>query len=172
MGYLYIFSTILFTVYGQLVLKWKINDYGSLPAAFLDKITFLMQLFLNPWILSGFLAAFLAALSWMAAMTKFEICYAYSFIIYFFVLVFIDYIFFLMLLFLNPWILSGFLAAFLAALSWMAAMTKFEISYAYPFMSLSFVLVFIFSVFFFGDSFSIQKIAGIACIVLGIIIMK
>lgn len=118
MGYLYIFSTILFTVYGQLVLKWKINDYGSLPAAFLDKITFLMQLFLNPWILSGFLAAFLAALSWMAAMTK------------------------------------------------------FEISYAYPFMSLSFVLVFIFSVIFFGDSFSIQKVAGIACIVLGIIIMK
>src|SRR5699024_287737 len=114
----YIFSTILFTVYGQLVLKWKINDYGSLPAAFLDKITFLMQLFLNPWILSGFLASFLAASSFMTALTKFEIIYAY------------------------------------------------------PFMSFSFVLVFIFSVFFFVDSFSIQKIASIACIVLGIIIMK
>src|SRR5699024_12209791 len=94
MGYLYIICTILFTVYGQLVLKWKINDYGSLPAAFLDKITFLMQLFLNPWILSGLLAAFLEALSWMAAMTKFEISYDYPFMSLSFVLFFIFFVFF------------------------------------------------------------------------------
>ena len=28
MGYLYIAGTVLFTVYGQLVLKWRIVNYG------------------------------------------------------------------------------------------------------------------------------------------------
>jgi len=118
MGYFYIFGTIAFTVYGQLILKWKIDQFGSLPEPFWDRITFLLQLLLNPWILSGFFAAFLAALSWMAAMTK------------------------------------------------------FDISYAYPFMSLSFVLVFILSAFLFGEPVSFQKIMGFALIVLGIIVMR
>lgn len=118
MGYIYIFGTVLFTVYGQLVLKWKIDQYGALPDTFQDKIVFLLQLLLNPWILSGFFSAFLAALCWMAAMTK------------------------------------------------------FDISYAYPFMSLSFVLVFLFSIYMFGEPVSVHKVAGIALIVLGIIVMR
>ncbi|UJL45465.1 EamA family transporter [Virgibacillus sp. NKC19-16] len=118
MGYAYIFSTIFFTVYGQLILKWKINQFGSLPEAWIDKFGFLFQILFNPWILSGFLAAFLAALSWMAAMTK------------------------------------------------------FDISYAYPFMSLSFVLVFILSVVLFGEPISTQKVVGFSLIILGIIVMR
>ena len=37
---------------------------------------------------------------------------------------------FLLLQFLNPWILSGFACAFLASLAWMAAMTRFDLGYA------------------------------------------
>ncbi|CDQ38863.1 MULTISPECIES: EamA family transporter [Virgibacillus] len=118
MGYLYILGTIGFTVYGQLILKWKIDQYGSLPDAFMDKVIFLLQLLLNPWILSGLFSAFLAALCWMAAMTK------------------------------------------------------FDISYAYPFMSLSFVLVFILSALFFGEPVSAQKIIGFSLVIVGIIIMR
>ncbi|MBP1970692.1 multidrug transporter EmrE-like cation transporter [Virgibacillus natechei] len=118
MGYAYIFGTIFFTVYGQLVLKWQIDQQGNLPEAWLDRFSFLFQLLLNPWILSGFFAAFLAALSWMAAMTK------------------------------------------------------FNISYAYPFMSLSFVLVFILSAVFFGEQVSTQQIVGFSLIILGIIVMR
>ncbi|WP_067727176.1 EamA family transporter [Oceanobacillus damuensis] len=118
MGYFYILSTIIFTVYGQLVIKWTMDKQGGLPEAWGEKFMFLIQLLLNPWILSGFLAAFLAALSWMAAMTK------------------------------------------------------FDISYAYPFMSLSFVLVFILSAFLFGEPVSTQKLLGFALIILGIIVMR
>lgn len=118
MGYAYIFGTIFFTVYGQLILKWKIDQQGALPGPFGEKFVFLLQLLMNPWILSGFFAAFLAALSWMAAMSK------------------------------------------------------FDISYAYPFMSLSFVLVFILSAVLFGEPVSTQKIIGFGFIVLGIIIMR
>ena len=116
MGYFYIFGTIFFTVYGQLVLKWRIMDYGTMPDAFSDKIFFLIKLLFDPFIFSGFAAAFIASFFWMATMTK------------------------------------------------------FELSFAYPFMSGAFVLVFLFSVFLFQEAVTWQKIVGLILIVLGIII--
>lgn len=114
MGYVYIFGTIFFTVYGQLIIKMRIGNYGSLPAETMEKLFFLLKLFLDPFIFSGFISAFLASMCWMAAMTK------------------------------------------------------FELSYAYPFMGLTFVLVFLFSIFFMGESFNIYKLLGLALIIAGI----
>lgn len=116
MGYFYILSCIFMTVYGQLVLKWRINRYGELPEGLHEKF--------------GFFAKAL----------------------------------------LDPFILSGLCAAFAASLFWMAAMTKFEISFAYPFMSLAFVLVFVFSVALFGETVTPQKTAGVLLIVAGILV--
>ena len=116
MGYFYIFATIFFTVYGQIVLKWRINTVGTLPEGLTDKIIFLFKLLFDPWIFSGFLAAFIASFFWMATMTK------------------------------------------------------FDISYAYPFMSGAFVLVFLLSVFLFQEPISWQKVVGLLLIISGIII--
>ncbi len=115
MGHIYILMTILFTVYGQIVIKWQINSAGAMPTELTEKIWFIMRLLLNPWILGGLLAAFLAAISWMAAMSK------------------------------------------------------FPISYAYPFMSLAFVLVLILSNIFFKEPITMGKSIGMGLIVLGII---
>ena len=49
-------------------------------------------------------------------------------------------------------------------------MTKFEISYAYPFMSLAPALVFMIGILFLGENFSIGKLLGLFIIILGIII--
>jgi drug/metabolite transporter (DMT)-like permease len=84
---LYIVSTVLFTVYGQLILKWRIAQLGALPSGGGEKVKFLLVLLLDPVILSGFVAAFLAALSWMAAMTKYQLSFAYPFMSLNFVLV-------------------------------------------------------------------------------------
>lgn len=116
MGYFYIFGTIFFTVYGQLAIKWKITSYGSLPEAFSEKILFLFKVLFDPVIFSGFLSAFIASFFWMAAMTK------------------------------------------------------FELSYAYPFMSGAFVLVFLLSVLLFHEVVTWQKIIGLALIVVGIFV--
>ena len=78
-GHFYILLTLLFTVYGQLVLKWQMGQAGSMPEGGSDKILFLLQQFFNPWIISGLFSAFLASLAWMAAMTRFELNYAYPF---------------------------------------------------------------------------------------------
>ena len=49
-------------------------------------------------------------------------------------------------------------------------MTKFDLSYAYPFMSLNFVIVAFLSVWLFGEPFSAQKGVGLGLVVLGIVI--
>ncbi|MDQ7057295.1 MAG: EamA family transporter [Ghiorsea sp.] len=81
MGYLYIFGTVFFTVYGQLILKWRIVEYGALPERFSEKLIFLFKLLFDPYIFSGFFAAFIASFLWMAAMTKFDVSHAYPIIV-------------------------------------------------------------------------------------------
>ena len=72
---------MVFTLYGQLILKWRISDHGALPESSSDKIFFLLRLFTDGYILSGFIAAFLASLAWMATMTKFDLSHAYPIIV-------------------------------------------------------------------------------------------
>ena len=116
LNYLYIAATIAFTVYGQLILKWRIAHFGSLPAGVLEKLKFLVALVFDPYIFSGFLAAFLDSLAWMAAMTK------------------------------------------------------FELSHAYPFMSLNFVVVLLLSGWLLNETMTTQKFLGVFLIVVGTIV--
>ncbi len=87
MYHFYIFITIFFTVYGQIVIKCQINLLAAIPSEMIEKIYFFLGFIINPWILSAFFAAFLASLSWMAALTKFTLSYAYPFMSLTFILV-------------------------------------------------------------------------------------
>jgi len=117
MKYLYIAGTILFTVYGQMILKWRIIklNWSMIEGKPVEKI----------------------------------ICY-------------------LKLLF-DPFVFSGFLSAFIASICWTMAMTKFEITKAYPFMSISPAIVFLLGVFFLKETFTIGKVIGLVLIILGTI---
>lgn len=75
-------------------------------------------------------------------------------------------------LLLDPFVLLGLAAAFIASLFWMFTLTKFELSFAYPFTSLSFVLVVVASAVFFHEPITAYKIIGLACIMLGIVILS
>ncbi len=116
MSYLYVFFTIVLTVYGQIVIKWQVMKAGAFPEDSLGKAYFLIHLLLNFWVIS-----------------------AYS-------------------------------AALLASVTWMAAMTKLQLSHAYPFMSLAFVLVILLSNIFFGEQITTPKVAGVMLVVLGLAI--
>lgn len=52
----------------------------------------------------------------------------------------------------------------------MAAMTKLQLSHAYPFMGLTFVVVMLASGFFFHELITTLKIVGVALIVLGLVV--
>jgi multidrug transporter EmrE-like cation transporter len=114
--FVYIFAVIVLTVCGQLILKWQVAKAGAFPQSFPLRALFLLRLVLNPWVIGGMFAGFLAFLCWMAALTK------------------------------------------------------FELSYAYPFMSLAFVLVLFSSALLFHETVTMPKMFGILLIMTGIII--
>jgi uncharacterized membrane protein len=78
---------------------------------------------------------------------------------------------FLISIIFDPVIFSGFVAAFLASLAWMAAMTKFDLSYAYPFMSLNFVVVLLLSGWLLSEPLTVQKVLGVGLIVLSTVVV-
>ncbi len=63
-------------------------------------------------------------------------------------------------LLLNPWVLSAFFAAFLASVTWMATVSRMDLSRAYPFMAINFVLILIFSYLLFSEPLSTFKVVG------------
>ena len=73
---------------------------------------------------------------------------------------------------LNIWILLGFASAVFAALSWIFAVSKFELSSIYPYQSINFVLVPLFSILLFSESFNGYKLAGVLVILLGVFIFS
>ncbi|MHB8694636.1 MAG: DMT family transporter [Solirubrobacteraceae bacterium] len=114
--YLYAVATLLLTVYGQLVIKWQVARAGALPPDLAGKARFIGSLLLNPWVLSVFVAAAVAAISWMLALTH------------------------------------------------------FSLSRVYPVMSLSFALVLLGSVLWLGEALSLSKVAGVTIIAVGLIV--
>ena len=79
MGYLYVLLTIAFTIYGQLAIKWQVSHAGAMPPGLTEKLVFLIGLVFKPMAFTGFVAAFLASLCWMAALTKLPLSAAYPF---------------------------------------------------------------------------------------------
>lgn len=77
MGYVYIAMMLALTLYGQLVLKWRVAQIGAVQDSGL--VTYLVQLLLSPWVISGLAAAFLASICWMLALTRLELSRAYPF---------------------------------------------------------------------------------------------
>ncbi|TWI02971.1 EamA-like transporter family protein [Luteimonas cucumeris] len=76
-AYAMVLLTVTLTVYGQFVIKWQALRAGPLPLETRDQAIFLLKLLLNPWVLSALLAAFLASIAWMLAMTKLDISRAF-----------------------------------------------------------------------------------------------
>ncbi len=81
-------------------------------------------------------------------------------------------IWFILTLLLRPWVISALVSAFAASLFWMATMTKFELSRAYPFMALNFVLVTLIAVPLFGESVSMGKVLGIVLVTAGLVLLS
>lgn len=77
---------------------------------------------------------------------------------------------FLVRLATTPWVISVFVAAACAALCWMAAMTKLELSRAYPWMGLSFLLILLLSAPLFDERLTAAKVSGVVLIILGLLV--
>ena len=115
--HLFIFLTVLFTVYSQLIMRWQVGSAGPLPEGLSEKA------------------------------------------------------FFVGALLVKPWVLTAIVATFFAGVSWMLAMTRFEVSYAFPFVSLNYVAVLLASILLFHESFGAAKLVGTGLIIAGIFVI-
>lgn len=71
----------------------------------------------------------------------------------------------------NPWVFAGLLTFVISMASHLYVLSKVDLSFAYPFLSLAYVAVALFAWFLFKEDLGAMKIAGIAFICIGTILI-
>ncbi|MDR1045919.1 MAG: EamA family transporter [Candidatus Adiutrix sp.] len=77
LDHLFIFATIALAISSQLIMRWQVSRAGPFPDLWLEKAAFIFRLLLTPWVITAMVCTFFSGISWLIAMTKFEISYAY-----------------------------------------------------------------------------------------------
>lgn len=72
---------------------------------------------------------------------------------------------------LNPFLAAGMAMFVISMASHLLVLSRVELSFAYPFLSLAYVVVTIASYFFFGETVSAYRIAGVIFICAGTILI-
>ena len=78
----------------------------------------------------------------------------------------------LMKYFTNASVLSGLILYAFSSVTWIFAVAKVDLSQAYPMVAMGYVIVFICSYLFFNEPISLLKIAGLATIVAGVVMIS
>ena len=77
----------------------------------------------------------------------------------------------LLLVLRSPWVLLGLMMYGIGALSWVVVLSRLDLSIAYPFLALNFVLVALVSWLLLGESIPGLRWVGIGCICVGILLI-
>ena len=70
---------------------------------------------------------------------------------------------------LEPYILGGIFFYIFSIFLWLLVLSRTEVSFAYPFLSLGYIFIAIMSYFFLSESIGLSRIIGICLICLGVI---
>ena len=68
----------------------------------------------------------------------------------------------------NLWLWAAMFCYAISILMWMAVLSKVEVSFAYPFLSVGYVVAALVGYYFFGESLTLTRIAGIIVICIGV----
>lgn len=71
----------------------------------------------------------------------------------------------------NWYVWLGLIFYALGAVLWLGVLAKVDVSIAYPFVGLGFILTALFGVFLLGEAFSVIRLVGTCLVVLGIILV-
>ena len=72
------------------------------------------------------------------------------------------------------WLIVGLACYALSMLSWMFALTKYELSFAYPYLGITYVLVYLGAVYWdqIGEQLTWLRTAGIVLILVGVVFVN
>lgn len=72
----------------------------------------------------------------------------------------------------NLWLWAAMFCYAISILMWMAVLSKVEVSFAYPFLSVGYVVAALVGYYFFGESLTLTRIAGIIIICIGVYLIS
>ena len=72
----------------------------------------------------------------------------------------------------NPFFLLGMLCYAVSIVVWLLVLSKLEVSLAYPFLSIGYVITAVIGYFFMGEAVTLPRVAGIGLICLGLVVMS
>lgn len=72
----------------------------------------------------------------------------------------------------NLWLWGAFLSYAVSIILWMVVLSRVQVSFAYPFLSIGYVVAAICGYYFFSEDLSLIRIAGIAVICLGVFLIS
>lgn len=74
--------------------------------------------------------------------------------------------------FLNPYVVAGVAAYGFSSIFWLVLLSRVDLSYAYPALSLGYVLITLVSAIFLGEQVSALRWAGVFVICVGVIMIS
>jgi multidrug transporter EmrE-like cation transporter len=72
----------------------------------------------------------------------------------------------------NVWILGGMTLHVSALVVWLWALSRVDITFAYPFLALGYVLVSLMAWFWLGETITLVRVAGMLIIIIGLIVLS
>jgi multidrug transporter EmrE-like cation transporter len=72
----------------------------------------------------------------------------------------------------QPWILAGLCCYFISAGLWVIALTRVDVTVAYPLLSMGYVIAAVLAWQIFGEALTPGRIAGIAIILVGVVVLS
>jgi drug/metabolite transporter (DMT)-like permease len=72
----------------------------------------------------------------------------------------------------SPWVFAGLTMFVVSMASHLIVLSRVELSFAYPFLSLAYIIVAAYAFFIFGEDVGLARIAGIALIMAGTVFIS
>lgn len=72
---------------------------------------------------------------------------------------------------LNPWVLGGLGLYALSAVIWLFVLARLDLSIAYPFVGLGFVITMVMGALLFGESLSLYRVLGTLLVCAGVVLV-
>lgn len=69
---------------------------------------------------------------------------------------------------LNPFVIAGLVSFFVSMLIWLYVLSRLELSLAYPFVALNYILILFGSYFLFRETITVYKMIGVVVIMVGV----
>jgi multidrug transporter EmrE-like cation transporter len=71
----------------------------------------------------------------------------------------------------QPWIVLGLCLYFVSAGLWILALTKVDVTVAYPMLSMGYVIAAVLAWHFFGEALTASRLLGITIILVGVVVL-